>query len=223
MSARSKSAVGQLVTTAFSLLLMLWGWGWDDVRGFFSDPARAGTVAVLLLGAFYLLLRFPDVNLFGKGQEVRGRGLLKVWALLGFFLLWFLPYADRHGGLVFAAGDDLRYFGLFLQVVGGTVRVAALSTLGRQFSGYVTLQENHQLVETGLYSKIRHPMYLGLLVAMPGFLLVFRSNLVLPMLVLTGGFVWLRMRQEEGLLRDKFGAAFDEYAKRTSRLIPHVY
>jgi protein-S-isoprenylcysteine O-methyltransferase Ste14 len=31
------------------------------------------------------------------------------------------------------------------------------------------------------------------------------------------------MRQEEGLLRDKFGAAFDEYAKRTWRLIPHMY
>jgi protein-S-isoprenylcysteine O-methyltransferase Ste14 len=223
MATRRRSVVAQVAPLALALLLMLSGWGWDDVRGFFSHPARAGAAAVLLLAAVFLLARFADVNPFAQGQEVRGRGLLRVWALLGFLMLGFLPFADRRGMLVFATADALRYLGLALQVAGAAMRIAGLSTLGCQFSGFVTLQENHQLVQTGLYSKIRHPMYLGLLAAMPGLTLVFRSKLVLPMLVLTAGFVWLRMRQEEGLLREKFGTAFDEYARRTWHLIPHVY
>lgn len=139
------------------------------------------------------------------------------------FVFWFLPYGDRRNILVFADGEAWRYVGLVLHIAGSTVRMAGLRTLGRHFSAYVTLQENHQLVQTGIYSIVRHPMYLGGLLAFTGLALVFRSWLVFPLLVVVGVFLALRIRQEETLLAESFGAEFDAYRRRTWRLLPYLY
>jgi protein-S-isoprenylcysteine O-methyltransferase Ste14 len=68
----------------------------------------------------------------------------------------------------------------------------------------VTLQENHQLVQSGIYGRVRHPMCLGALVVMVGVPMVFRSWLVFPIVIWNLIFVLLRIGQEE-------------------RLLPHVY
>ncbi|MFQ5926533.1 MAG: methyltransferase family protein, partial [Terriglobia bacterium] len=131
----------------------------------------------------------------------------------------------RWGLLVFPAADAeaLRYAGLALYASGGAVRLAAVWTLGQQFSGYVTLQENHQLVQRGLYRLIRHPIYLGALLAFPGAALVFRSWLAIPVFVFVGMFVAARIRREEKLMSEHFGAEFATYRRSTWRLLPYLY
>ena len=146
-----------------------------------------------------------------------------VWALILYGSAWFMPYADRRGLLVFRESDSIRYVGLALNVIGGTLRLAGFLALGRQFSGYVTVQQNHQLVQTGVYRVIRHPMYLGVLLAFPGAALVFRSWVVFPMFLVFAVLLGVRVQQEEKLLAEHFGAEFEAYRRRTWRLIPFVY
>ena len=99
----------------------------------------------------------------------------------------------------------------------------ALRALGKQYSGYVTLQDDHQLVQAGIYGVIRHPIYLrGLLMGL-GLPLIFRSQLVFPFLAFIMVFAAVRIRQEEKLLAEQFGAEFDAYRRRTWRLLPYVY
>ncbi len=141
---------------------------------------------------------------------------------MGFAATFFFPFADRRAFLVIEAGK-WRYIGLALFLAGATVRVLAARTLGRQFSGLVTVQERHRLVQTGIYGVIRHPMYLGLLMTLPGFGLIFRSWLALPLFLVAVAFVFLRVQQEEDLLRRHFGQEFDAYCQRTRRLIPFLY
>jgi protein-S-isoprenylcysteine O-methyltransferase Ste14 len=107
--------------------------------------------------------------------------------------------------------------------MGVAVRLLALQKLGKQFSAYVTLQEEHELVQSGIYGIVRHPLYLSLLLAGPGFALIFRSLLVWPILALTLAFITTRIRQEERLLAAEFGAAFYQYRNRTWTLLPFVF
>ncbi len=70
---------------------------------------------------------------------------------------------------------------------------------------------------------IRHPSYLGLLLGLFGWALVFRSAIgVLVSLLLVPQLV-ARMNSEEALLESEFGARYSEYRRRTWRLLPYLY
>lgn len=213
-----------------ALILLIWtlffaGWGFDDLASFFAHPARVGLVmvGVVAVGAGVIVCR--DVHPFRRGQNPVGRQryLIPLAVPIVVFVFWFLPYGDRRNILVFADGEAWRYVGLVLHIAGSAIRMAGMRTLGKQFSAYVTLQENHQLVQTGIYSIVRHPMYLGGFLAFTGLALVFRSWLTIPLTLLVGLFVAVRIRQEEKLLAESFSAEFDAYRRRTWRLLPYLY
>ncbi len=222
---RSHGIRSVLVMLALYLLsfgLIFAGWGFRDIRSFFAHPVRLAFVVGTAAAAVIVLVSMRDVQSFRKGPETVGNWLTAAWMLAGFLATFFFPFADRRGLLVVQA-DRWRYVGFALFLAGASVRLAAARTLGRQFSGLVTVQDGHRLVDTGIYSVIRHPMYLGLLLSMPGFALIFRSRLVILLAVISAVFVVLRMQQEEHLLRRHFGEEFDSYRRRTWRLIPFLY
>jgi len=117
----------------------------------------------------------------------------------------------------------LRYFGLALYIAGGILRLSPVFVLGRRFSGLVAIQEGHELETGGLYRVIRHPSYLGLLLGLFGWILIFRSGpgLVLSLLMIPP--LVSRMNSEEALLQSEFGERYADYRRRTWRLVPFIY
>jgi protein-S-isoprenylcysteine O-methyltransferase Ste14 len=87
----------------------------------------------------------------------------------------------------------------------------------------VAIQEGHTLVSTGIYSVIRHPSYLGLLVNSLGWGLAFRSSVGVLLTLLLIPPLLVRIEAEEKLLSTQFGAEYEAYRARTSRLIPSIY
>jgi protein-S-isoprenylcysteine O-methyltransferase Ste14 len=79
------------------------------------------------------------------------------------------------------------------------------------------------LVTNGIYSVIRNPSYLGLLVSMLGWALAFRSGVGVLLVALILPPLVARIRAEERLLRTQFGGEYDAYCARTWRLIPALY
>ena len=79
------------------------------------------------------------------------------------------------------------------------------------------------LVTSGVYGVIRHPSYLGLLVSSLGWGLAFRSGVGVLLTALIIPPLLARNHAEERLLRTQFGAEYDAYCARTSRLIPRLY
>jgi protein-S-isoprenylcysteine O-methyltransferase Ste14 len=129
--------------------------------------------------------------------------------------------AVRYGAGV--DGDAVRYFGLAVFVVGIFLRIGPVFVLGRRFSGLVAIQEGHELETGGLYRVIRHPSYLGLLLGVFGWALVFRSGIgVLVSLMLIPPLV-ARMNSDEALLASEFGERYVDYRRRTWRLLPFLY
>jgi protein-S-isoprenylcysteine O-methyltransferase Ste14 len=138
------------------------------------------------------------------------------------FVVLVPPYCDRRNVWT-TDGDTVRYLGLILFFAGCILRLAAAFALGRRFSGLVAIQPDHQLKTDGLYRYIRHPSYTGLLVAMIGWVLVFRSAIGLLLNIPLFLLLLSRMNDEEKFLETHFGAQYRTYCERTRRLIPFVY
>lgn len=96
--------------------------------------------------------------------------------------------------------------------------------LGTNWSNTLELRETHELVQRGIYSRVRHPMYGALLLYGLGQALVVSNWVAGPLFVVTFAvLVALRIGPEERMMRAKFGAAYEAYSRRTTRLVPRVW
>ncbi len=116
------------------------------------------------------------------------------------------------------------YLGCLLMALGITIRLVAVATLKRQFTVNVSIVEKHEIVDTGIYGKVRHPAYLGLLASLLGMGLVSENWLSLVMLIaLPLAATLYRIHVEERALLRHFGSAYQAYANRTKRLLPGIW
>jgi len=215
-----------LLTPLVYLGLPLLGWGLGDLAGFFASPARLGYAALTGISALlaaYQGLVIPEDQGQKQKRVTRQTAFLVGAELLGMGLLFVVPLCDRAGFAPVSAAPGTRLLGLALSIAGGAVMFGSVLNLGRLYSAEVTLQPEHRLVTGGLYRFIRHPRYLGLLVMVLGFALVFNTWVgAAADLVLLAGLLW-RISDEEKMLRREFGPAWEEYAKRTKRLVPGIW
>jgi protein-S-isoprenylcysteine O-methyltransferase Ste14 len=219
MTLSPKLAVFSVLSVLLYLGLAIAGFG--GFAAFFAQPALATLVVVTLLlaGAAF----FTEGNLSkGEREDRANRWVLAAFGVLGLLSAYLPAYADARD-IWTIDGDTLRWIGVVLYTAGGVLRLWPVFVLGRRFSGLVAIQPGHTLVTDGIYSVIRHPSYLGLLVGSFGWALAFRSGIGLVlaalMIVPTVG----RIRSEEALLRAQFGDDYERFCARTSRLIPGIY
>ena len=113
--------------------------------------------------------------------------------------------------------------GLALLIVGLTIALVAQITLRRFYSSTLVIREDHQLITHGIYRFTRHPVYLGVIIAIIS-VPVYASSLygLLLMSALIPIFL-IRIRIEERMLTDEFGDAYRTYKEATSKLIPFIY
>ena len=195
--------------------------GWGDLAGFFAHPARLLLVLVTILLTLLTLLAGANVSA-GQREDVQNRWIFLPLSLAVLAFAFLPPYVDRHD-LFTLDGDWVRYLGLTLYLLGGGLRTWAIWTLGPRFSALVVIQQNHHLETHGVYALIRHPSYLGAILAMMGWTLVFRSLLVLILVPILVWIVIARIQAEERMLAAQFGQPYAEYRKRTWKLLPFVY
>lgn len=116
-------------------------------------------------------------------------------------------------------------FGLFVMGVALTWIGVALALwarwhLGQYWSARVTLKEDHQLIRTGPYAHLRHPIYSGIDLAALGSALAFDQwGCVLGAACIVLAH-WIKAKREERLLATQFGEAFQEHCRSTGFLFP---
>jgi protein-S-isoprenylcysteine O-methyltransferase Ste14 len=195
--------------------------GWNGVAAFFSHPPLIALAAVLFVLAGVAF--FAGGNISAGVREDRGnRWVFGAFALIGLLDGYLPAWADRKEFWI-VDGDAIRWFGVVLFAAGGALRTWPVFVLGDRFSGLVAIQPGHTLVTSGLYSVIRHPSYLGLLVSTLGWGLAFRSGVGILITALMIPPLLARISAEERLLRSQFGDEYDAYRARTSRLIPGLW
>lgn len=96
--------------------------------------------------------------------------------------------------------------------------------LGRNWSPLLQLRAEHELIESGAYRRIRHPMYASLFVYGLGQALLLSNWVAGPsFLIASAALFAARVRAEERLMLERFGQRYRDYAARTKRLIPFVW
>ena len=104
------------------------------------------------------------------------------------------------------------YLGIILTVVGLTFWWEASSTIGESFSLLPTAKE---LITYGIYSKFRHPIYIGVTLTLFGWALLTMSLIVLIVAILSVALSIIRAHYEEEVLTKKFGKEYTDYKKKT--------
>ncbi len=114
--------------------------------------------------------------------------------------------------------------GLILAASGAFLTSWAKIRLGAQFSITLGVKQGHQLISTGPYAWVRHPIYTGLLLVLLGGALVYNSGAVLVLLAAPFYcFFYWQSTVEEKLLVAHFGDEYRRYRTHTGRLLPCIW
>ncbi len=125
-------------------------------------------------------------------------------------------------GFLLQSAFSFPIAGAVLSVLGLAVAIWARVYLGRNWSGYVTYKKDHELVMTGPYRFIRHPIYAGMILMFLGTFLYYGLWCILVIYtIVTAMFIW-RIKKEEAIMIKLFGEKYQEYMKRTKAVVPWV-
>jgi protein-S-isoprenylcysteine O-methyltransferase Ste14 len=187
----TKDVFPALLELPWIVFVIYWMMGAIRTRATRRKESLASRYGILLLEVAGLALVFVD----GTG--------------VGFLGARFMPRTLAQAIL----GAALTWLGIGLAIW-------ARYHLAEYWSARITIKQDHQLIRTGPYAHLRHPIYSGIILATIGSSLVidkWRCPLGVC-LVLTG--YWVKAKREETMLSQQFGEAFSEHQKHAGFLIP---
>jgi protein-S-isoprenylcysteine O-methyltransferase Ste14 len=106
-------------------------------------------------------------------------------------------------------------------VLGLAIEIWARNTLGRNWSAEVTFKEGHELIESGPYAFVRHPIYTGLLLMGIATAANYGRAIGFGLVIVLCAAFWWKLRQEERIMSAHF-PAYADYKKRVHAIIPFV-
>ena len=118
--------------------------------------------------------------------------------------------------------DAILVVSSILCICGVGFCVWARSVLGRNWSGTVTLKENHELVVRGPYRLVRHPIYTGLLAMVIATALQQGRFAAIIGFILIAASLWIKSSHEEKVMRGQFPDDYPAYEARVKRIIPFL-
>jgi protein-S-isoprenylcysteine O-methyltransferase Ste14 len=190
------SLVNDLVPWLFPVLWLLWGvYWWAQSRGVKANVwAESAPSRLLHVVPLVVaaLLLMLDLPLLGLNERILPRSMATFW------------------------------LGFILAVAGLLFTVWARRHLARNWSGDVTIKEGHELITSGPYGWVRHPIYTGLLLGFVGSAAAVGEWRGLVALIVVGLALWRKLRMEERGMRQLFGERYVAYEARVSALIPFL-
>lgn len=147
--------------------------------------------------------------------------LLTISISIGYWLSFYI--ASTKTGRIYH-WNTLFLIGSALVVIGLIIRTSSILNLKHQFTYTVAKIENHKIIISGLYKKIRHPGYLGQLIIFFGISVSLSNWLSILFMTIPVLFAYLyRINIEEKFMVKEMGQRYSEYQKQTKRLIPLIY
>jgi protein-S-isoprenylcysteine O-methyltransferase Ste14 len=150
---------------------------------------------------------------------------LRVGVLVLILLALRLPVFRQamRNALSYAAGSSVLVgvVGVVLSALGIGLAIWARTYLGRNWGMPMSRKENPELVTSGPYAYVRHPIYTGMLIAMLGSAIGVTPFWSIP-LVLFGLYFVYSARKEEKLMMEQFPEQYAAYMRRTKMLMPFI-
>jgi len=189
----------------------------------------------ILLSAILVVRMYFNLRIRQQGERVmpdreairrEGVGMFAARVVLFFVLIAVLVlYAINHPwmqALNYTLTAWLRWLGFAMGLVSIALLAWTEVELGRQFSPQLQLRQEHQLITTGPYARIRHPHYtsidgFGLALA-----LVSANWFFVAFFIICLAGLWFRVPKEEQMMLDQFDEEYKAYMQRTGRFLPKL-
>jgi len=197
---------------------------------FVISPDRTAEFA--FIAVMFCWLAFAAIAMIGSRDAVRSDAKRDMKSHAGFFLqgvgyavcyIFARPYFSQFIPMPKVAEEILAAFAVAIATVSVWFCYSAARTLGKQWALVARVIEGHELVTQGPYSIVRNPIYLAMLGMLIASGLTAARWQIFPVavaLLLLGTDI--RICSEEKLLRETFGAKFDEYARRVPAVYPRI-
>jgi protein-S-isoprenylcysteine O-methyltransferase Ste14 len=191
------AAIPLLIDAAWITFLTVWVIAARKTRATQRrEPAFSRYGIMVLLVAGYVLILSPKARIGFLGQR-------------------FLPD-------ILVVKLVVKVVGVIVTWLGVGLAIWARRHLAENWSARVTIKVDHELIRTGPYARLRHPIYTGLLLATLGPALAlgeWRGLLGTGIALIAYS---LKAKKEESMLRAQFGAAFEEHSRHTGFLLPRL-
>jgi len=156
-------------------------------------------------------------------NEATGSRIFRLAVMWPFIILLMTTHWLRIGPLAqrfLPQTSSVIWAGVGLTCLGVALAIWARWNLGRNWSDKVVVKVDHELIRSGPYRFLRHPIYTGVLLAIAGTALMIGEGRGLVALVLLAGIYYVKARREEKILAANFGEAFAEHKGRTGFFLP---
>jgi protein-S-isoprenylcysteine O-methyltransferase Ste14 len=185
------------------------------------SPRQLIDISWLLFAVFWLASALGSKKASRRESLTERLGYI-IFMAVGFVLLYdsappYLNWLNR------SFISELRWagwLGAWLTLAGVLFAIWARTTIGKEWSAEIQIKQGHQLIRTGPYAQIRHPIYTGILLAIAGTALAigeYRGLLALAIICI--GFT-RKAKKEESFLAAQFGPAFEEHRRSTGFFLP---
>ncbi|MER0237090.1 protein-S-isoprenylcysteine O-methyltransferase [Fulvimarina sp. MAC8] len=183
---------------------------------------------IMVIGWYVIRYPFERRAKRAKVRATRRGGAETLRMLVSFSGLGLIPGLFVATGFPDFADYSLSVVQLLLGVAVGILALTLFrlthKALGKMWSVSLDLREKHKLVTTGIYEKVRHPMYSAFWsMALAQALLLPNWIAGLAGLVGFGTLFFLRVGPEEDMMETAFGEEYRDYRQRTARIIPGIY
>jgi protein-S-isoprenylcysteine O-methyltransferase Ste14 len=159
--------------------------------------------------------RLPDLGPRGEGWVIGQLALLALLVVVSLPQLPTLWPAGGFGWARLAAGSAAI-------AIGGWSAVRGLTDLGESLTPMPRPRADGRLIESGIYARLRHPIYAGLMLASIGWSVLTASLPAFLVALLLAAFLDAKARREEAWLLDRYPGYWD-YRRRSKRFVPGIY
>lgn len=178
--------------------------------------------ALWLAWLAYWLISASNVKTVARAENWQSRLAYSAPLWLTAALLIFRGWPFGLGTQVLPSGTAPVFLGLVLTAAGLGIAIWARVHLGANWSGHVTVKEGHELIVSGPYALVRHPIYTGLSLAFLGTAIAIgEARAILALAVAVGSF-WYKLQIEERVMLETFGPAYEDYRRKTKALVPFI-
>jgi protein-S-isoprenylcysteine O-methyltransferase Ste14 len=177
-----------------------------------------------LLWIAYWRISAADVKPTQRHESPGSRAAHLLPLLIAAVLLWIRGDADD--GWLFqrfvARSLTMFWIGAAITAAGLGFSAWARVHLGRNWSATVSVKQDHELIRSGPYALVRHPIYTGMLLGFLGTALALGEWRGLLALLIVFAALWRKLRIEERFMSETFGDTYRNYRAHTAALIPYL-
>lgn len=194
-----------------------------DVNGLLSD--RRGLLLFAVLNILWLVPIIGDVYVPPQEIKTCEKEYLH-YLTMGLLLLEFgtVAYEYTHFGRTNKIALSETISALITIGLGFLISSVAWLSIKRYSATRFQTIKGHKVIRSGLYSVIRHPIWLSFFLIAGGLAVLFRSALGMTVLIVVVAPLWIYViKEEEDFLVSKLGNDYVTYARQTKKLIPFIY